>query len=57
MTQERLKGKQGRHEVQQVMKNGNIHRGLETRPVAACLTAAEPKPMIIPAPGGPSMTG
>jgi len=40
-----------------VVQFGNINRRLEMRLDSACLKAAEPKPVIVPARGGPSMTG
>ena len=37
--------------------NGTPNRRIETRPLEARLTAAEPRPTIGPARHGPSMTG
>jgi hypothetical protein len=45
----------GRHNP--VVQIGNINRRIETRLDSACLNAAEPQPTIVPARGGPSMTG
>jgi hypothetical protein len=50
-------GTQERRKVQRVMHYGNAHREFEPRPVVAGPTAAEPNPIIIPARGGPSLTG
>jgi len=40
-----------------VVHIGSINRRIDMRPDSACLNAAEPQPTIVPARGGPSMTG